>query len=82
MNTDHAGRRSDDIKFAYHEGARIMRAIQDRVCEITYTAAPPDEDECEALCDMLIELHQLLYEVTLFTFRTEDLLEEEADEDD
>jgi hypothetical protein len=51
---------SDHAKFAYYEGARIMRTIQDRICEMTYTAAPPGKDECEAPCDMLIELHQLL----------------------
>jgi hypothetical protein len=69
--------RADYTKFAYHEGARIIRTVQDRICEITYTGTPPSQDEGETLCDMLIELHQLLYSVTLFTFRKDDILVED-----
>src|SRR5215212_6031798 len=62
----------DNAKFAYHEGARLIRTVQDRICELTYAGASLDHDEHEALCDMLIELHQLLYNVTLFTIRDRD----------
>jgi hypothetical protein len=52
---------SDLKKFAYHESARIIRTVLDRICEFTYTGDAPTHDECETLCDMLIELHQLSY---------------------
>ena len=63
------GTDSDRKKFTYHEGARIIRTVQDRICEFTYTGNPPTQDERETLCDMLIELHQLLYGITLHTLR-------------
>jgi hypothetical protein len=44
---------SDFKKFAYHEGARIIRTVLDRICEFTYTGAPRSRDERETLCDML-----------------------------
>jgi hypothetical protein len=56
----------DYAKYAYHEGARIIQAVQDRISEAAYTGAAPDPDEHEKLCDMLIELHQLLYGATLY----------------
>jgi hypothetical protein len=62
---------SDHKKWAYHEGARIIRTVQDRVCEFTYTRTHPCRDERETLCDMLIELHQLLYDVTLHALRSD-----------
>ena len=73
---------SDYTKFAYHEGARIIRAVHDRICEITYTGTPPSQDERESLCDMLIELHQLVYGVTLFTFRGDPANEDDSYRDD
>jgi hypothetical protein len=76
------GTESDQKKFAYHEGARIIRTVQDRICEITHTGALPTEDQREALCDMLIELHQLLYGVTLHTLRSDDPGDDEGYEDD
>jgi hypothetical protein len=68
---------SDHKKFAYHEGARIIRTVQDRICEFTYTGTVPSQDERETLCDMLIELHQLLYGVTLHTVRLDGLYEDD-----
>lgn len=73
---------SDHKKYAYHEGARIIRTVQDRICESTYTGTPPSRDERETLCDMLIELHQLLYGVTLHTLRLDDPGADEGYEDD
>jgi hypothetical protein len=63
---------SDLKRFAYHEGARIIRTVLDRICEFTYTGDVPTHDECETLCDMLIEQHQLLYGITLHTLRSDD----------
>jgi hypothetical protein len=68
----------DHTKFACRESARIIRTLQDRIGEITYTGVPPSQGECESLCDMMIELHHLLYEVTLFTFRGRDLVADDA----
>ena len=59
-------------KFTYHESARIIRTVLDRICELTYTGDAPTHDECETLCDMLIELHQLSYGITLHTLRSDD----------
>jgi hypothetical protein len=73
---------SDHKKYAYHEGARIIRTVQDRICEFTYTGTPSSRDERDTLCDMLIELHQLLYGVTLHTLRLDDPGEDEGYEDD
>ena len=73
---------NDYTKFAYHEGARIIRTVQDRICEITYTGGAPSQDEGETLCDMLIELHQLWYGVTLYTLRPDILGEDASYEDD
>jgi hypothetical protein len=61
--------KSDHAKFAYHEGARIIRSVLNRICEMTYKSSAPSPDERETLCDILIELHQLLYDVTLYTLR-------------
>jgi hypothetical protein len=66
----------DLSKFTYHEGARIIRSVQDRICELAYAGAPPNVDDRESLCDKLIELHQLMYEVTLHTLRPDDPLED------
>jgi hypothetical protein len=63
---------SDLKKFTYHESARIIRTVLDRICELTYTGDAPTHDECETLCDMLIELHQLSYGITLHTLRSDD----------
>ena len=63
---------SDLKKFTYHESARIIRTVLERICEFTYTGDAPTHDECETLCDMLIELHQLLYGITLHTLRSDD----------
>jgi hypothetical protein len=63
---------SDLKKFTYHESARIIRTVLDRICEFTYTGDAPTHDECETLCDMLIELHQLSYGITLHTLRSDD----------
>jgi len=59
-------------KFTYHESARIIRTVLERICEFTYTGDAPTHDECETLCDMLIELHQLSYGITLHTLRSDD----------
>lgn len=56
----------DRAKFVYHESARIIRHIQDRVCELAYTGDSITGDERETLADMLIELHQLVYSTTLY----------------
>lgn len=69
---------SDLKKYTYHEGARIIRTAQDRICEFTYTGNPPTQDDRETLCDMLIELHQLLYGITLHTFRSDDPVDNEG----
>jgi hypothetical protein len=66
------GTESDRKKFSYHESARIIRTVLDRICELTYTGNAPTHDECETLCDMLIELHQLSYGITLHTLRSDD----------
>lgn len=63
---------SDLKKFAYHQGAHTIRTVLDRICEFTYTGDAPTQDECETLCDLLIELHQLSYGVTLYTLRSHD----------
>jgi hypothetical protein len=34
------GTESDRKKFTYHEGARIIRTVQDRICEFTDTGNP------------------------------------------
>ena len=73
---------SDLKKFTYHEGARIIRTVLDRICEFTYTGDAPTHDEFETLCDMLIEQHQLLYGITLHTLRSDDLGADEGYEDD
>ena len=52
----------DTIKYVYHQGANIIRQIQDRVCEISYTGIAPDPDEREILCTILLEqVDHLLY---------------------
>jgi hypothetical protein len=76
------GTESDRKKFTYYEGTRMIRTLQDRICEFTYTGNAPTHDECETLCDMLIELHQMLYGVTLHTLRSDDLGADEGYEDD
>jgi hypothetical protein len=73
---------SDLKKFTYHESARIIRTVLDRICEFTYTGDAPTHDECETLCDMLIELHQLLYGISLHTLRSDDPGAGEGYEDD
>jgi hypothetical protein len=56
----------DYAKYAYHQGARIIRAVADWISEATHTGTAPDSDDREQVYDMLIELHQLLYGVTLY----------------
>lgn len=60
---------ADLQKFAYHEGARHIRAVLDRVCELAYLEQSPADADRDFLCDSLIELHQILYAVTLFMAR-------------
>ena len=54
-----------------NEAAHIIRAVKNRICDITDTGVTPSSHEREMLCDFLIELHQLLYTVTLFAIRKE-----------
>lgn len=77
-----SGNENDLKKYTYHEAARLIRYMQDRICELAYTGTSPTPDERETLCDMLIELHQLLYGVTLHTFRSEDHEADDGYEDD
>lgn len=52
----------DNIKYAYHQGANIIRQVQDRVCEIDYTGIAPNPDEREILCTVLLDqVHHLLH---------------------
>ncbi len=51
------------------EAAGIIRVVWDRICGITDTGITPGPDGREMLCDLLIELHQLWYSVTLFAIR-------------
>jgi hypothetical protein len=62
----------DRLKFTYHEGARIARELQDRICVLTFTQSAISDDVREWLCDSLIELHQLLYHVTLYELHDQD----------
>lgn len=71
-----AADRSDRLKYSYHQGARLIRHLLDRIGEKSYTATPIDGEERDALYDMGIELHQLLYESTLFALRV-DLADED-----
>jgi len=74
--TDH-----DHTKYAYHEGTRKLRAIADWISETTYTGAGPEPDGREEVYDMLIELHQLLYSVTLYPLHEDDDFNDEVYDD-
>jgi hypothetical protein len=41
------GTESDQKKFAYHGGADIMRNLQERICERTFTKTAFSDDEGE-----------------------------------
>ena len=71
----------DHTKYAYHEGTRKLRAIADWISETTYTGAGPEPDGREEVYDMLIELHQLLYSVTLYPLHEDDDLNDEVYDD-
>jgi hypothetical protein len=65
MASKNRSNHSDYIKFAYHQGTRTMRIIQDRICEVDYTGAPFDPDERDALCATLSELDQMVVTVVV-----------------
>jgi hypothetical protein len=74
--TDH-----DYAKYAYHEGARKLRAVADWISETTYSGTVPEPDDREQVYDMLIEVHQLLYDVTLYPLHEDDDFNDEVYED-
>jgi hypothetical protein len=71
----------DYAKYAYHQGARIIRAVADWISEATHTSTAPDSDDREQVYDMLIELHQLLYGVTLYPLHADDDFNDEVYDD-